>query len=126
MAFGSVMRFSATQSSLFNAANNAGKSFVTAHGFTAADGTTKVVPSIVRGVLVCTADSDTYTAGDEVGFESVASEFSGDEYGVSVGADDTNVFVYFDVSYSPYIVDKNGASQPIDPAKWKIKVYAAY
>ena len=126
MTFGSVMRFTSTQDNLFNAANNAGKSLVIAHGFYAADGTTKVTPSMVRGVLVCHQDSDTYTAGDEVGCESVFSEFSSEEYGVSVGADDTNVFVYFDVSHAPYIVDKNGASQQIDPSKWKIKVYAAY
>ena len=93
------------------------------------------VPSIVRGVLLCTGDDLDYTSGDEVDFSSVLSQFSGG-YGVSLGASSTHCFaavrgldgpgkiLVFKKAPEATTTDSDVYAE-IDKTKWKIRVYAA-
>lgn len=93
------------------------------------------VPSIVRGVLLCTGDDLDYTAGDEVDFNSVLNQHSGG-YGVSIGASSTHCFAAvrgLDGPGAIHVFKKAPTATTndelvyaaIDKTKWKIKVYAA-
>jgi phage gpG-like protein len=93
------------------------------------------VPSIVRGVLLCTGDDLDYISGDEVDFRSVLNQHSGG-YGVSLGASSTHCFAAVRGKDGPgkIMVFKKApiattnddlVYAEINKTKWKIKVYAA-
>ena len=132
MTFGSVMRFSATSDSVLSTGQFA--SFTVAHNFTLADGTTKVVPSLVKVVIVCVANTANRThdfaIGDELSMDSFCSD--GDESErVLICADDTNITVKIASGNSLETVKKSDGSEihlkiSANDQDFKIKVYAAY
>ena len=87
------------------------------------------VPSIVRGVLLCTGGDLDYASGDEVDFSSVLSQYTSG-YGVSLGANSTHCFAAVRPQSGTGILYgmkkvPDGTYQSFNKTKWKIKVYAA-
>ena len=141
LTFGSVMSFASMSANVLDATNQTGTKYIIAHNFTEEDGTTAVLPSLVRAVLVCVSEDATnasltgdnqFKVGDEVGFESILSDSDSSDYGTTVGADATNVWAYIDPSKLPHVISKaigtgdEPAMVGLTKNKWKIKIYAAY
>ena len=128
MTFGSVMRFSSTSSSTMN--STSGKHYTVAHGFTSSEGTTKVIPSLVRGVIVCDDANGEhgYAQGDEIDILAICNQTDDDNEAATVCADDTNVTIgIIDGGGEGNIKHKTAYSRHLlTYSKWKLKVYAAY
>ena len=126
MTFGSVMRFSSTSSSTL--ANTSGRHYQIAHNFTASDGTTKVIPSLIRGVLVCSDSNGEhgYSQNDEVDIMSISNQTDSDNEFVTLCADDTHVTVGIGFTAAKLKHKTAYTVHNITANKWKLKVYAAY
>jgi len=81
------------------------------------------VPSIVRGVLVCTSNDGTFVSGDEIDFSTLLSQTDSPR-GALVAADATKVYCH--ILGAPLAVKRDGSGwADLTENKWKIKVYAA-
>lgn len=81
------------------------------------------VPSMVRGVLVCTTDDGDFDSGDEIDFSTLLSQ-TDTPRGAIIAADDTKVYCH--VLGTPFAVKRDGSAWvELTPGSWKIKAYAA-
>ena len=132
LTFGSVMKHVGTSGATLD--EDAAFNYAVAHNFKEADGTTKVVPSFFRVVVLCTANAvdstHGYAAGDELDLSLFCQDQTEDQY-ITAFADNTNITVRIGASNDMRTLTKTG-SAPVDLKKeandqdFKIKVYAAY
>ena len=97
--------------------NAAGTLFNTNHSLT-------TTPTKVRAVLVCKTNDLDWTAGQEVGLESVYNSGGGSPFNVAVNT--THLAVTANAGFNSHaMINTSGNGVNITTVRWRIKVYAS-
>ena len=82
-----------------------------------------VVPTWIRGVLVCKTNDGTWTAGQEVGLESVYNSAGGSPFTIS--ANSTSMTASGNSGFNSHaMINTSGTGVNITSVRWRLKIYA--